>query len=419
MWSLLLRPLRRSAVRWLTAWAVLASSAVALIAGSIDLDVYLRAASELAAGRDPNLTPAGQLPWLYPPFAAAVYLPLLALPFPVAVVAVALASLTALARTLHLVLGRLAPGRAHLTVACLALAVVTEPVTSTFGYGQPNLVLAWLVTEGLLGRRRWLIGLAAGIKLTPLIFLLPLLVGRPGVRRDLRGIAQLLAGFGGTITTGWLLAPTASTDYWTGLVLSAPSRIGIGYATNQSLTGAVARAFDPDGSLPATTALVVLVLLATAVVLRRSRDDVLTLAVTGMAGLLISPISWIHHWVWLLPLVLWCLANGRCFLGGTWSVLLVGRVTWWYPTSGTVEYTHDLVGKLAQDSWTLMALLTLATLATRPKHIPSSVARKRKDPADDDVQLGPDSAQPAAGAAAVQPGTLGRRPDQSRDQVRH
>ncbi|MFT4297141.1 MAG: glycosyltransferase 87 family protein [Micropruina sp.] len=412
MWSLLhralsrralsRRPLPRHVVGGLIAWSVAGSCAAALGAGSIDLDVYLRAASELAAGRDPNLTPPGHLPWLYPPFAAAVYLPLLTVPFPVAVVAVALTSLAALARVLQLVLDRLAPGRPDLIAVCLAAAVVTEPVASTLGYGQLNIVLAWLVTEGVLGRRRWLIGVAAGLKLTPLVFLLPLLL-----RRDLRGAAQLLAGFAGTVALGWLLAPAASSGYWTGLVLTAPERIGIGYATNQSLTGAVARAVGPGGSLALTAALSLVVVLATVVVLRRTSDEVLAVAVTGLAGLLLSPISWTHHWIWSLPLVLWCAANGRAALGSAWAILLIVRPTWWYPSGGIVEYSHDPLGKLIQDSWTLLALVTLGLLTARSGSSRAQLVAwraKRKDPADDDVQLGPHpAAQPAAGSAAVQP----------------
>ncbi len=30
-----------------------------------------------------------------------------------------------------------------------------------------------------------------------------------------------------------------------------------------------------------------------------------------ITGLLVSPISWSHHWVWVLPLLLWCLFGDR------------------------------------------------------------------------------------------------------------
>lgn len=364
MWLSPSLPLPRRTARWLLAGAVVAAGTVATCAGSIDLAVYLRAASELAAGGDPNPTPDGQLPWLYPPFAAALYLPLVVVPFPVAAVLAALGSLAALFRTLHLVFRRLLPARADLVPVVLAVALLTEPVASTLGYGQPNLVLAWLVTEGFLGRSRWLIGIAAGLKLTPLVFLLPLLV-----RRDLRGVGQVLTGFTATVAAGWLLAPGPSTGYWTGLFLAAPERIGIGYATNQALTGAVARAFGPVGSPMLTAALSLIVLLAAVTALHRTSDEVLALCVTGLAGLLLSPISWIHHWIWVLPLLLWCAVHGRRGIAWAWAVLLIGRLTWYYPTGGTVEYGHDLIGKLVQDCWTLLALVTLGLL-TLPRAAP-------------------------------------------------
>jgi len=353
--------LSRRTATLLVGWSVVAGLAIALGAGSIDLAVYQRAAIDLVAGRDPSITPPGELPWLYPPIAAAVFIPLLMLPFPAASAVVALASLGALARTLHLVLGRLAPGRPDLVLLALAIAVATEPVSSTLGFGQVNLVLAWLVAEGFLGRRRWLIGVAAGLKLTPLVFMLPLVV-----RRDWRGAAQVAAGFAASVALGWVVAPAASAVYWSGLFLAGSSRVGSAYATNQSLTGAVARLFGEGGAPALTAALSAAVLAASVVVLRRfAADDVLALSVTGLAGLLVSPISWIHHWFWVLPLVLWLLSTGRRRLALAWGFDLLGRVTWWVGVGDGAEYAHGLPGKIAQDAWTLLALGTLALLATQ------------------------------------------------------
>ncbi|MFT3875913.1 MAG: glycosyltransferase 87 family protein [Propioniciclava sp.] len=357
MLPVLLRPPSRRVHGWLIAWVVIAACAISLGAGSIDLAVYLRAAQAVAAGGDPNLTPPGELPWFYPPFAAALFVPLLALPFPVAAMAMALASAAALARLLHLVMARL--GHPELTLVALAGAVVAEPVYATLGYGQVNLMIAWLVAEGFLGRQRWLIGVAAGIKLTPLVFLLPLLV-----RRDLRGAGLATAGLAGTIGLGWVVAPAASGEFWSGLFLGATERIGTSYAANQSLTGALWRAAGPGGVPLMGAALTVAVVLVGAAVLRRPDiDDILALVVTGIAGLLVSPLSWVHHWIWVLPLVLWSVTNGRRRLALAWSILLVGRVTWWFPSGGEAEYAHGLVGKLTQDSWTILALITLGVLA--------------------------------------------------------
>lgn len=324
--------------------AALVAAAIAVGARSIDLAVYLRAARALASGGDPSVTPAGELPWLYPPVAALPFVPLTWLPEQGAEVVMALASVAALARMLHLVLGRLPrplAASASLTWACTAAAIVTEPVASTLGFGQINLVVGWLVTEGFLGRRRWLIGLAAGIKLTPLVFLVPVVL-----RRDWRGVLQVLGGSLGTVGLGWLVAPVASMSYWGGLFFDPRDKIGVAWATNQSLTGSAWRTFGEGGVPLLIAALSAAVLALTVLALRRRPDDaVFALWLTGIAGLLVSPISWIHHWVWTLPMVLWLWSSGRRRLALVWGVLLVGWVTWWLPG--------------AENAWTLAALATI------------------------------------------------------------
>lgn len=357
----------------LVAWSALASIGIALGGRSIDLAVYLRAAADVLAGRDPNITPAGELPWLYPPAAALPFAPLTWLPFDLAAVVLALASLAALARTLHLVLGRLGHTSPTATLVAVALAIAVEPVTSTLGHGQVNLVIAWLVAEGFLGGHRWLIGVAAGIKLTPLVFLLPLVL-----RRDWRGAALTLAGFAGTVAVGWLVAPTASVTYWGGLFFDPRDKIGIAFATNQSITGALWR-IAGEGGVPLLGIALSLAVLALAVVAQRRHpdDDVLGLWVTGIAGLLVSPISWTHHWVWLLPAVAWLWVHGRRRFAIAWGVLMVGWVTWWFPDAGGRAFPLDLLAVAVQNSWAIVAVLTLVRCATwrgpSPAATPSGV----------------------------------------------
>lgn len=332
----------------------------------IDLAVYLRAAADVAAGRDPNVTPAGELPWLYPPAAALPYVPLTWVPFEVACVVATLVSIAALVRLLHLVLGRL--GLPFGLPLVSALALLTEPVLSTLGFGQVNLVLAWLVAEGFLGRRRWLIGLAAGVKLTPLVFLLPLVL-----RRDWRGATQALGGFGATVAVGWLAAPAASETYWGGLFFDPRDKIGIAHPTNQSINGTLWRSLGEGGSPVLAAALSLAVVALTVLALRRHLDDdVFALWVTGVTGLLVSPISWIHHWVWLLPAVLWLWTRGRRGLASAWGVLLVTWATWWVPG--------------AQNAWTPLALATLVLAMggcghDRPERVghPLRLARDARD----------------------------------------
>ncbi len=324
---------------------VIVAVGIALVARSIDLAVYLRAANDLLAGRDVNVTPAGELPWLYPPAAALPFVPLTWLPFDLAAALWALVSMAALARVVQLVLRGLRQAQAPVW-AVVAAALLAEPVTSTLGYGQVNLVVAWLVTEGFLGRRRWLVGVAAGIKLTPLVFLLPLIL-----RRDFRGATQALGGFAATVAVGWLLAPAASTTYWSGLFFNPSDRIGIAYPANQSINGALWRAAGEGGVPLLHVALAVAVLALTVAILRRNPGDaVLALWVCGLAGLLVSPISWIHHWVWLIPALLWLWAHGRRRLALVWGVLLVTRLTWWLPGFDS--------------AWAVAALVTLTLLST-------------------------------------------------------
>lgn len=344
-------------------WAGLAAAvgvAVALAAGSIDLTVYLRAAADVLAGRDPSIAVPGVLPWLYPPFAALVFAPLLALPHWTAASLLALASLAALARMAYLIaplLGR--PNWAHWWPLLLA----AEPVYATLGFGQVNLLLAWLVVEGFLSRHRWLIGVAVGVKLTPLIFVFPLLL-----RRDFRGLAGIASGASGTVALGWMAAPAASLSFWSGSLTRAPGHIGVAYAANQSLTGAALRLLGAEQRLLVVGLLVALLsvvalALAGITLIKAPDDPALALSITGLLGVLISPISWTHHWLWILPLTAWCWSHRHRVLTVAWGVLLLTRVTWWWPTDGTVEYHHHALGKLTQTSWTLLGFCTLAALA--------------------------------------------------------
>ena len=144
--------------------------------------------------------------------------------------------------------------------------------------------------------------LAAGIKLTPLVFLIPLVL-----RRDWRGVLQVLAGFLATVGLGWLVAPAASVSYWGGLFFDPRDKIGVAYTTSQSLSGAAWRVFGEGGVPLLIAALSAAVLALTVLVSRRRPDDaVFALWLTGVAGLLVSPISWIHHWVWTLPMCCGC-----------------------------------------------------------------------------------------------------------------
>jgi alpha-1,2-mannosyltransferase len=158
------------------------------------------------------------------------------------------------------------------------------------------------------GRVRWWKGLAtgvaAGIKLTPLIFVPYLLL-----TRKFRQAAATVAGFLATIGVGFVILPNDSSKWWLhGLIMSDGSRTGfIGWAGNQSLRAIVTR-FSGSvaaGQAPwiAVSAVALVLGMAAAVLLDRAGYPVPALLATALTGLLISPISWDHHWVWVAPAV--------------------------------------------------------------------------------------------------------------------
>ena len=176
-------------------------------------------------------------------------------------------------------------------------------------FGQVNLLLMLAVLVDLLRpERRWsgvLVGIAAGVKLTPLVFVVLLvLVGR----RAAAGRAVL--AFAGTVAVGFAVAPASAATYWTDRLVDA-GRVGPpALAHNQSVYGALTRLLD--GPPPTLLWLAVAGPLSLAVLVVgaawwRRGDRVLGTCLGAMAMLIASPVSWSHHWVWAVPvaLVLW------------------------------------------------------------------------------------------------------------------
>jgi alpha-1,2-mannosyltransferase len=252
-------------------------------------------------------------------------------------------------------MGRPAPGWlvALLTLAALAL----EPVWQNLAFGQVNTLLMLAVLVDLLGReRRWsgvLVGIAAGLKLTPLVFVVLLfLVGR----RTAAGRAA--AAFVATVAVGFAVMPGASTTYWTERLVDA-SRVGPpALAHNQSVYGALSRLLD--GRPPTWLWLAVAVPLAVAMLLLAARwwragDPVLGTCLGAMAMLVASPISWSHHWVWAVPvtLVLWERSRWACV---AWAGVFVARPIVWPAYGRNREYDWGLLDHLAGNAYLLAAV---------------------------------------------------------------
>ena len=288
----------------------------------LDLDVYRTGARVLLHGGDlygrlPRLSNGVELPFTYPPFAALAFIPLALLGYATANWLLTALTIACGAAVLWC-FAAATPGQAgarmwRLLPWAAPAALLLEPVRSTLSYGQINALLMALVAfDCLTAAPRWprgvLVGISAAVKLTPAVFLLFFLL-----RGDLRSAARGALAFAACTGAAFAVAPRDSLRYWTQIAYQ-PARVGgIAYASNQSILGALARL---GLSHPAETWLwLALCVLAGALAVTGIRGALRTGQVTralllnAAAGLLISPISWSHHWVWAAPALLTCLAT--------------------------------------------------------------------------------------------------------------
>lgn len=187
----------------------------------------------------------------------------------------------------------------ELTALILAVSVMLAPVLTGFGDGQVGMILMLLVVADFLwagSRRGVLTGLAAGLKVTPGLFIVMFAAARRW-SEFLRAAIVFVA----TVLIGWLLLPTASREYWTDLLFDS-NRVGdIGQPQNTSLDGVFTR-LSPEHAR--TLWLVAAVCIVVFALYQAARwyplYPPMAMLITAFAGLLISPISWGHHWVWVV-----------------------------------------------------------------------------------------------------------------------
>lgn len=284
---------------------------------TVDLTVYLASGHTIRAGRSLYglvvMSPLyGPMPYVYPPLTALLFfVPLSFLPIGAASLVWNTASLAALGAVVWLTLGiagvRDSQAKVVVTVVGLALAAWLLPVRLLLVAGQINMFLVLLV---LLDFRRpdgrWKgigIGIAAGMKITPLIFIAYLLLTHRWAAARNATLAFL-----GTVAVGFLLVPGDSLKYWGGLVFQSARVGGIWDTPNQSLSGATARVLGSNAFASWWLVLLAVVgaygLVVAAYAFRRGADFLGFMA-AAITGLLISPFSWEHHWVYIIPLLVW------------------------------------------------------------------------------------------------------------------
>ncbi|MFC9996688.1 mannosyltransferase [Nocardia sp. NPDC127526] len=314
----------------------------------VDLHVYVDGAANLGTGHlydytDASKTPDFPLPFTYPPFAALVFYPLHFLPFSLVAIAWLLLTVAALFGvvwlSLELMLGKDAlrePKWRTVAVWWTAVGTWLEPMRTTLDYGQVNVFLVLIAMLAVRSAKWWisgtLVGAAAGVKLTPAITGLYFVARRRWVTAAWSAVV-----FAATIGLTYLITPDETRKYF-GELLGDATRIGpVGSATNQSLRGALSRLLGHDVGTGALWVVAVLVTAVLAVLAWRAlaADDRLgTLLIVQLFGLLASPISWSHHWIWLIPVMLWLLygplraAAGARLLAGYWLVTTAVGVPW-------------------------------------------------------------------------------------------
>jgi alpha-1,2-mannosyltransferase len=301
----------------------------------IDLRVYRMGGAAVLHGRDLYTLRYDGLPFTYPPFAAVIFAVLATIPWNVAAVLLTAASVVALPVTLYLALRLSWPSRPDATrvrvpvsLAAGAAAIWLEPARTTLSYGQVDLLLAAAVLYDLTlpdtARRKGVaIGLAAGLKLTPAIFVVYLVI-----THRLRAAATAAVTFAATVALGFVVLPGSSAWYWTG-TFARPSHVSpIEDAENQSLLGALARMLHTDDVMALWLLLAIAVAvtgLASAAAASRRGDEALGFSLCAVTGLLVSPISWTHHWVIAIPaLLLAGVAAWRGYQTGNPAVAIVG-----------------------------------------------------------------------------------------------
>lgn len=363
----------------------------ALRNGLFDLGIYRDAVRYWLAGNDlydfaRHDLLNGPLGFTYPPFAAFCLVPLALLPASAAQVSLSLLTVAATAVTTWWLLAPVARRRGWPVLFPVALATVLamalDPTRQTVGMGQINMLLVLLVLLDVLvllpRGSRWAgigIGIATAVKLLPGIFIVYLLV-----TRRWRAAFTAMAAAAAATAVGVLVAPSASWRYWTE-TLWETGRVGqLSYTSNQSLLGILSRLADPEAA--SRLLWIGLVCVVVAVGMWRARqaaaagDEVAGVTLAGLVGLLVSPVTWVHHMYWVVPAIIVLVDAGwdrsrvlrRGWLLGlavvTYAAFAYGTV-WKFEQLVGNHHLGGLTGVLGENAYVLLTVALLAFLPSR------------------------------------------------------
>ena len=378
----------------------------------LDLRVYMWGGTLVRHAQDPYLYSYDKvLQFTYTPEAAGFFALISFINVQVVKGLITAASIASLLGVLWMTSGSVERWRTRsrlgATLAIGAVALWLEPVRQTLSFGQVNLLLMVLIIADLsLPDSRWWkgagVGLAAGFKLTPLIFIPYLLL-----TRRFRAAAVATATFALSIAVSAAFLPRASEHYWFDGLFLNPHRLGnVAYIGNQSLYGALVRLCGSAAAAQPYQLAAVAVVAAGGLLLAawasHRRQEIVGILVCALTGLLISPVSWSHHWVWVAPMlvVLADLATrplalpharrGRLarWLAMAAVVAVFSGVLWAVPSPAFQGHVMTGPEQLVGDLYVLAGIVGLAVVAGL-----LALARQRDrplPPREAEVQLGSD-----------------------------
>ena len=359
---------------------------------TIDLQVYVYAVKDMLAGRDifATTTPFWRLYFIYPPIAAILMTPLAIGPY----VFWQVVWTGGLVWAQQSVLKRCgAPRGWKLGLLGIAVVLAVEPIRTTLGYGQVNTMLMALIVADLLpdrpGQRRRipqgiLIGLAAAIKLTPALFVIFMfLIGKR------RAAITAIISFAVFTGIGAILLFGESVVFFGGLSGGDTRTASPLYTGNQSLLGVFFRLGDSSRTTTVLGLAVAGVLAVLGCLVAAywwaNNEKVFAVAIVGITTCLASPLSWTHHYVWILPLGMAVLSPGvprwARYIGGLWVVwVCICLPLAVLPYAGGRERQFNFLQQLVANLGPILGVILLVGLAwqlvvtTRAHALPTIVS---------------------------------------------
>lgn len=380
----------------------------------IDMVIYREGVKAFMEGGEVYSVPmmAGDiaLPFIYPPFGALVMVPLAGDWFSHAMAGDIMIVLSNLLIGLVVLLLAFALNRQRsnpfvssdvIATASLiwGIVLIFEPVRLNNGFAQINIIIMVLVALDLIPRKRlkwlpqgWLIGVAAAIKITPLAMLLYFLV-----RKEIKPI--ITAAISAIIAT--LIAAAVRWDvaweYFSVKLLSMGTGGDFGvqtaYQSNSSIKGAIERLYTSQEGMEAASTITNIIWLCFAIItvvlggwlmvaLMKRGLNIEAWMINAFIMLLISPVSWSHHWVWVaiaIPVLLYRAITWRHLnwaagilisILSLWAILVVTVPPKWYWADGINVWDMELVFKLVMNDFVWLSVSTMLALAYMLRFVP-------------------------------------------------